>query len=424
MMIRVGATSDVGQVREGNEDSFLVLDPLYAVADGMGGHRGGEVASNLALQTIERMFTAQEGTLTEQVEQANRAVFERSQSDRDVAGMGTTLTAALVQGAQVRLAHVGDSRAYLYRDGELQLLTEDHTLVHKMLIEGEISESEAETHPHRSILTRALGVDGSVQVDEGVVEMRNGDRLLLCTDGLTGMVSDEQIEAVLEESRDPQEAVDRLVRAANRAGGIDNITAVVIDFVEDGSADGTREAAVPHQPTKQQPIPTAVPPPDRTDITVVERPIPEPPKDRGSAPVRASEPVPSRPSRAPAGRRPPDRPRTSGRALRKAGVGLGVLLAVVVLGMVGLRFYLDTQWFVGVSNGRVAIFRGVPAEVAGYDLNSVVVESTIRADDAQSLALYRELPDGITADDREAAEAIVEQIRRDVEGRRVQPDQP
>ena len=424
MMIRVGATSDVGQVREGNEDSFLVLDPLYAVADGMGGHRGGEVASNLALQTIERMFTAQEGTLTEQVEQANRAVFERSQSDRDVAGMGTTLTAALVQGAQVRLAHVGDSRAYLYRDGELQLLTEDHTLVHKMLIEGEISESEAETHPHRSILTRALGVDGNVQVDEGVVEMRNGDRLLLCTDGLTGMVSDEQIEAVLEESRDPQEAVDRLVRAANRAGGIDNITAVVIDFVEDGSADGTREAAVPHQPTKQQPIPTAVPPPDRTDITVVERPIPEPPKDRGSAPVRASEPVPSRPSRAPAGRRPPDRPRTSGRALRRAGVGLGVLLAVVVLGMVGLRFYLDTQWFVGVSNGRVAIFRGVPAEVAGYDLNSVVVESTIRADDAQSLALYRELPDGITADDREAAEAIVEQIRRDVEGRRVQPDQP
>jgi len=423
MRIEVGATSDIGQVREGNEDSFLVLDPLYAVADGMGGHRGGEVASNLALQTIERMFTAQEGTLTEQVEQANRAVFERSQSDRDVAGMGTTLTAALVQGAQVRLAHVGDSRAYLYRDGELQLLTEDHTLVHKMLMEGEISESEAETHPHRSILTRALGVDGNVQVDEGFVEMRNGDRLLLCTDGLTGMVSDEQIKAVLEESKNPQEAVDRLVRAANRAGGIDNITALVIDFVEDGSSDGTKEAAVPHQPTKQQPVPTVVPPPDRTDITVVGRPIPEaPPEDRASAPARARrESVPSRDGRAPSDRRPPARPPTSGRALRKAGVGLGVLLAVVVLGMVGLRFYLDTQWFVGVSNGRVAIFRGVPAEVAGYDLNSVVVETTIRADDAQSLALYRELPDGITADDREAAEAIVEQIRRDVESRLTQP---
>lgn len=417
MMIKVGATSDIGQVREGNEDSFLVLDPLYAVADGMGGHRGGEVASNLALQTIQRLFTAQEGTLTEQVEQANRAVFERSQSDRDVAGMGTTLTAALVQGAQVRLAHVGDSRAYLYRDGELQLLTEDHTLVHKMLVEGEITESEAETHPHRSILTRALGVDGNVQVDEGVVEMRNGDRLLLCTDGLTGMVSDEQIKAVLAESKDPQEAVDRLVRAANRAGGIDNITAVVIDFVEDGSGDGTKEAAMPHQPTKQQPVPTMIPAPDRTDITVVGRPIPEPPKDRAGGLARASrEPV-----RPPSDRRTPNRPRRSGRALRNAGVGLGVLLAVVVLGMVGLRFYLDTQWFVGVSNGRVAIFRGVPAEVAGYDLNSVVVETTIRADEAQSLALYRELPDGITADDREAAEAIVEQIRRDVESRLTQP---
>ncbi len=420
MMIKVGATSDIGQVREGNEDSFLVLDPLYAVADGMGGHRGGEVASNLALQTIERLFTAQEGTLTEQVEQANRAVFERSQSDREVAGMGTTLTAALVQGAQVRLAHVGDSRAYLFRDGELQLLTEDHTLVHKMLVEGEITESEAETHPHRSILTRALGVDGSVQVDEGVVEMRNGDRLLLCTDGLTGMVSDEQIKAVLAESKDPQEAVDRLVRAANRAGGIDNITAMVIDFGQDGSGDGTKEAAVPHQPTKQQPVPV-VPPPERTDITVVGRPIPEPPKDQASAPARASrEPDPSRAGRVPSDRRPPGRPRTSGR-LKKTGVGLGVLLAVVVLGMVGLRFYLDTQWFVGVSNGRVAIFRGVPAEVAGYDLNSVVLETTIRADDAQSLALYRELPDGITADNREAAEAIVEQIRRDVEGRLTQP---
>jgi PPM family protein phosphatase len=372
------------------------------------------------------MFTSQEGTLTEQVEQANRAVFERSQSDRDVAGMGTTLTAALVQGAQVRLAHVGDSRAYLYRDGELQLLTEDHTLVHKMLMEGEIDESEAETHPHRSILTRALGVDGDVQVDEGFVEMRNRDRLLLCTDGLTGMVSDEQIKTVLEESQDPQEAVDRLVRAANRAGGIDNITAVVIDFVEDGSgSDGTREAAMPHQPTKQQPVPAFVPPPDRTDITVVGRPIPEaPPEDRASAPARTGrEPVPSRAGRVPSDRRPPARPRTSGRAVKKAGVGLGVLLAVVVLGLVGLRFYLDTQWFVGVSNGRVAIFRGVPAEVAGYDLNSVVVETTIRADDAQSLALYRELPDGITADDREAAEAIVEQIRRDVASRRAQPDQ-
>jgi protein phosphatase len=416
MRIVVGATTDIGQVREGNEDSFLVDDPLYAVADGMGGHRGGEVASNLALQTVQRLFDANEGTLTEQVEEANRAVFARSQEDRAVAGMGTTLTAVLVNDAEVRLAHVGDSRAYLFRDGQLQPLTEDHTLVRRMVIEGEITEAEAEHHPHRSILTRALGVDGDVQVDEGVITMQDGDRLLLCTDGLTGMVSDEQILSVLAEVKDPQEAVDRLVRAANHAGGIDNITAVIIDFVEDGGgrADGTKEAAKPHSPTVQRPTPVATPsPPERSDITIV-RPIPEPPKGRASS---------SRParSRTPAPRRPPGKPREGGRTIRKVGIGTGVLLAVVVLGIVGLRVYLDTQWFVGVSNGRVAIFRGVPAEVAGVDLHSVVVETTIPAEDAQALAFYRELSDGITADDRAAADEIVEQIRSDVERVRQNP---
>jgi serine/threonine protein phosphatase PrpC len=441
MKIQVGATTDIGQVREGNEDSFLVSDPLYAVADGMGGHRGGEVASNLALQTVQRMFTENQGTLIEQVEQANRAVFERSQQDRNVSGMGTTLTAALVEGGAVRLAHVGDSRAYLFRDGQLNLLTEDHTLVHRMVVEGEISESEAENHPHRSILTRALGVDGDVQVDEDVVEMRDGDRLLLCTDGLTGMVSDDQIVAVLQEVQDPQEAVDRLVRAANRAGGIDNITAVIIAFTDDGTrpTGGTKEAARPHEPTKQTATPTVAPPPppERTDITIA-RPIPEPPKDRASARrstgarassktgARASSTTGARassttvaPSR-PTTRRPPERPATR-RTLRKVGIGTGVLLAVVVLGIVGLRVFLDTQWFVGVSNGRVAIFRGVPAEVAGVELHSVVVETTIRADDAEELAVYRDrLSEGITVDDREAAEAVVEEIRGDVE--RAQPN--
>jgi serine/threonine protein phosphatase PrpC len=409
MRIVVGATTDIGQVREGNEDSFLVDDPLYAVADGMGGHRGGEVASNLALQTVQRLFEANEGTLTEQVVQANRAVFARSQEDRDVAGMGTTLTAVLVNDAEVRLAHVGDSRAYLFRDGQLTPLTEDHTLVRRMVIEGEITEAEAEHHPHRSILTRALGVDGDVQVDEGIITMQEGDRLLLCTDGLTGMVSDEQIMSVLAEVKDPQEAVDRLVRAANNAGGIDNITAVIIDFTEDGGGPegGTKEAAKPHAPTVQRPTPTgAPPPPERSDITIV-RPIPEPPKGRASSPRPAGGRTPAR--------RPPGRSPGGGRRIRKVGIGAGVLLAVVVLGIVGLRVFLDTQWFVGVSNGRVAIFRGVPAEVAGVDLHSVVVETMIPAEDAQALAFYRELSDGITADDREGAEAIVEDIRRDVE---------
>jgi len=393
MKVSIGAATDIGQVREGNEDSFLVVAPLYAVADGMGGHRGGEVASSLALETVQGMFERREGSLADQVVEANRAVFDRSKNDRTVSGMGTTLTAALVDGSRVHLVHVGDSRAYLLRGGELAQLTEDHTLVHRMVMEGEISQEEAETHPHRSILTRALGVDESVQVDEGDVEVSDGDRLLLCTDGLTGMVPEGQIREILLESADPQEAVEKLVKVANRAGGIDNITAVILDFSEDGSGPGeTKQTAIPQQPT-------------------MERPVPEPPPEASTArgprtPSRAARPAP--------GARPGAPRRSSRRVGRKVGIWAGVTLAVVALGMVGLRLYLDTQWFVGVSNGRVAIFRGVPTEVGGFELHSVVVETSIPAEEAQALALYRDLPDGITADDRTGAETIVESIRDDV----------
>jgi protein phosphatase len=306
--------------------------------------------------------------------------------------MGTTLTAVLVDGNRVHLAHVGDSRAYLFRGGELTLLTEDHTLVHRMVVEGEITEAEAETHPHRSILTRALGVDASVEVDEGDVEVAPGDRVLLCTDGLTGMVTEPQIREILSESEEPQDAVERLVKSANRAGGIDNITAVILGFEEDG------DAALPHQPTVESTSPQQ--PPRRSDITIVGAPIPEPPpRSSASSGPRAAAPASATPPRHRA---------------RSIGIGLGVLFGVVVVGAVGFRLYLDAQWFVGVSNGRVAIFRGIPAEVGGFELHSVVVETSIPARDAESLALYRTLPDGITADDRAGANEIVEQIRRDV----------
>ena len=407
MKVSVGAATDIGQVREGNEDSFLVVAPLYAVADGMGGHRGGEVASSLALETVQGMFERKEGSLADQVVEANRAVFDRSQNDRSVSGMGTTLTAALVDGSRVHLVHVGDSRAYLLRGGELAQLTEDHTLVHRMVMEGEISQEEAETHPHRSILTRALGVDQSVQVDEGDVEAAAGDRLLLCTDGLTGMVPEGQIREILLESADPQEAVEKLVKVANRAGGIDNITAVILDFSEDGSGPGeTKRSAIPQQPTMERPVPPPAPP-KRPDITVVGAPIPEASTARGPS-------TPSPAARPAAGTRPRAPRRSSPSVGRKVGIWAGVTLAIVALAMVGLRVYLDTQWFVGVSNGRVAIFRGVPTEVGGFELHSVVVETSIPAEEAQALALYRELPDGITADDRTGAETIVESIRDDV----------
>ena len=390
MRARVAAGSDIGHVREGNEDSYLVQAPLFAVADGMGGHRGGEVASRLAVETIEEMFAQREGTLADQVREANRVVFETSLLDRSVAGMGTTLTGALLEGDRMRFAHVGDSRAYLLREGDLRLLTEDHTLVHRMVLEGELTEEEAEVHPHRSILTRALGTDADVEVDELELQVRLGDRLLLCTDGLTGMLSEARIRDVLTETPDPQEAVDRLIGEANDAGGVDNITAIVIDLVEGEDPEGAASSVEGRGSSRRDAGPEAEP--------VAPVPEHEHRAERRGGPAARSEDPPSL-------RQVPGR----GAALRAV-----VVVAILVVLVVGGRLYLDTQWYVGVSDGRVAVFRGIPASVVGFDLHHVVVETTVPADDAASLALYRDIADGITADDREEADAIVDQIREDV----------
>lgn len=245
MRIEVGSATDIGRVRERNEDSVLVDPPLYVVADGMGGHRGGQVASQVALETMEELGTEGRGPLAEHVRQANRAVWDRSVEDEQLSGMGTTLTAARIEGTNALIAHVGDSRAYLLRDGLLRQLTSDHTLVARMVKSGEISEAEADVHPHKNVLTRALGTDEQVEVDEDSIALADGDRLLLCSDGLTGMMTEDQIQAILENSDQPQQAADRLVKAANRAGGIDNITVVVLDAIGEGDEGGGRRVAPP-----------------------------------------------------------------------------------------------------------------------------------------------------------------------------------
>jgi PPM family protein phosphatase len=375
MKVTAAVATDVGLVREGNEDSYLTDEPLFAVADGMGGHRGGEVASQLAVETLEKLFKKGIGELPDQVQEANRVVFERSVVDEKVAGMGTTLTAALVEGDRIRLAHVGDSRAYLLREGDLRLLTEDHTLVHRMVTEGEISKEEAETHPQRSVLTRALGVETVVDVDDDTVQVRPGDRLLLCTDGLTSMVSEQAVEEVLGAVPDPQEAAQRLVQLANEGGGTDNTTVVVLDFSDDAPAARPKE--------------------EPTSAREAAAPTPEPARSRR-------------------------------RLRRKLLVWIGIIVAIVVVALVGLRLYLDSQWYVGVSDGHVAIFQGIPTEVAGFDLHHVVVQTTISAEKAESLAFWQNLGDGITAENREGAGAIVERIRQDVEEMRQvsKPNQP
>jgi PPM family protein phosphatase len=363
MKVEAGVATDKGQVREGNEDAYLVEPPLYAVADGMGGHRGGEVASQLALQTLAEAFRDGAMPLTDQVQAANRAVFDRSGADRSVAGMGTTLTAALVRGELAHLIHVGDSRAYLLRAGTLRQLTEDHTLVNRMVKAGEITAEEAEVHPHRNVITRSLGTEADVDVDEQDVGLLDGDRLLLCSDGLTGMIGEQQIQAILEATAGaPQEAADRLVLAANRAGGVDNITVVVLD-VADGEPEEGAVAVVPDAAVRSEP----------------------------------AEPK-----------------RTRRLWLR---IGLIVAVVVVVLGaaLAGLRAFLDTRWYVGVANDHVAIYQGVPADVFGFELSHVVEEfPDISAANVEALPSWVGLPDGINVGSREEAEARVDQIRSDL----------
>lgn len=398
MRFRAGGHTDVGRVREGNEDGFMSDDPLFAVADGMGGHQGGEVASHLALETLSRGAPRSPddgdptGRLAEVVREANRAVLEKASADPALHGMGTTLTAVVTGEGQIHLAHVGDSRAYLLRDGQLRRLTKDHTVVERMVDQGRLTPEEAEIHPQRSILTNALGVDTDIQVDEATHDMRPGDRLLLCSDGLTGMVGEEEIAGILTDNGDPQVAAETLVAAANEAGGQDNITALVLDAI--GDDDDTASAAA-----------------SGTAGTAVTRP--------GTA-----QPTPRRRD----WQRMPAQPEGRGRPVRVL-LWVVVPLIVVAAGLWAVKeLFVDNQWFVGIDedSGNVALYRGIPAEPAGLSLASVVEISDVPADEVRRFPAWQGLEDGITADSREDGETIIRQMEADLaaEERREQPKEP
>jgi serine/threonine protein phosphatase PrpC len=224
--------SDIGRVRENNEDAALCLDHVVAVADGMGGHAGGEVAAALAITLIEAAFTGQSvDELVAAVRAANRAIADRADTMAGLEGMGTTICAAgAMGGGQVAIVNVGDSRAYLFRDGALRQLTDDHTLTAELVRRGELTEAEAAEHPHRNVLTRALGVGATIDVDAAVHDLRPGDRLLLCTDGLFNELTADDIAAVLRGMPKVAAAADALVDRALAHGGHDNVTAVVADL--------------------------------------------------------------------------------------------------------------------------------------------------------------------------------------------------
>ena len=231
-----GAT-DTGRKRRRNEDAYVVAPPLFCVADGMGGAQAGEVASRLAAAAVEEADPGDRSgpeRVTALIQEANRRVYERANVDPEASGMGTTMTVALVEEGRVAIGHVGDSRAYLYRAGELEQLTEDHSLVNELVKSGKLSREEADQHPQRSVITRALGTDPNVDVDAFTVESQPGDLYLLCSDGLSSMVDNDQILDAIERSRSDLKAVTAsLVAAANRGGGEDNITVVAFEIAPD-----------------------------------------------------------------------------------------------------------------------------------------------------------------------------------------------
>jgi protein phosphatase len=323
MRLVIGAATDVGRVRDGNEDALLVDDAmgLVAVADGMGGHRAGEVASATALEALRAAVNSGR-PLREAIEDANRAVYDKSLTDESLQGMGTTLTAGtLAAGGTLLIGHVGDSRAYLLRDGELRRVTTDHSVVEELVREGRLTVDEAAVHPQRSIITRALGVDASVDVDVYPVELVPGDRLLLCSDGLTGMVQPEEIAATLRRDDDPTRVAHNLVDAANAAGGEDNITVIVVAV------------------TDEAPLRPSVEPVPRLDAVPVDEPT-------------GGDPEPKQ--------------------RRARGVGRVVLWVVPILVVIGIAvaavgWYARRSYYVDVDRGRVTVFKGVPGGLAGWD---------------------------------------------------------
>jgi serine/threonine protein phosphatase PrpC len=334
--------TQTGNVRRSNEDSFLLRSPLFMVADGMGGALAGELASRMCAEAFAELDLIEhqgEEALRATIGVANRRIWERSRTDAEASGMGTTVTAALVaENGVVTFAHVGDSRAYLLRDGALQRLSEDHSLVHELMRQGELSEAEAEHHPQRSVITRALGTDEEVQIDTFALETQPGDVLLLCTDGLNTMISEHEIAGALASPASATDIARRLVRAALKAGGDDNVTAVVVRFGEVAPAQADE---------------------DVTSGGAVQRVLP-PNMDAGSEPRG----------------RPGSR---SHGGLRRAAMAASAVVVVFVLaiaGAIGLR----ASHFVGAdtATGRVAIYQGVPVELPfGVHLYHVIYESHV-----------------------------------------------
>lgn len=363
--LRAGSATDVGLVRANNQDHLLVASPLFAVADGMGGHAAGEVASATACEALADAWASAGApspeALATATRAANKAVFEQARANPEMRGMGTTLVAVALTGKVghecLAVAHVGDSRAYRFRSGALTQVTSDHSLVAELVAEGQLDADEAEFHPQRHVLSRALGVYEDVDVDLSMVEPFVGDRYLLCSDGLSREVSDDRTAAILGRSADPTEAARELVAEARASGGNDNITVVIVDVADDTTepAGDDGNAPAPSEADEGGDEPTAA-------VAAIDDET-----DRDAPDATQAVPVVS-PGTTP----PPAAPTSAGAGRHQRMVTLRVvafllaLAAVAAIAVGGVGWYARSSYFVGLSGPDLTIYQGRPGGVLWF----------------------------------------------------------
>jgi serine/threonine protein phosphatase PrpC len=358
--------TDTGRQRRGNEDAFYARAPLFAVADGMGGAQAGEVASHLAVEVLEQGLPHGDGSVEERlrarVREANARIMESAQADDARAGMGTTLTVAYVGEDDLTVAHVGDSRLYRLRDASFERLTDDHSLVEELVRQGKLTPEEADEHPQRSIITRALGAEEGVEADSTTWAGRDGDVYLICSDGLTSMIPEAHVAQILAEAPSLASAGRMLIDAANDAGGRDNITVVLFRLEDVAASAPAPQETAEHGAVAREPEPAAAPATAAGPATATV-----------TAPVARKQPRPAR-GGAPARRR---------RRRPRVPVGPILVLFLVACVLLGAYYASQTVYFVGASDdGFVTVYRGLPYDLpAGLDLYSVNYESGVPVDE-------------------------------------------
>lgn len=400
--LRFAARSDVGLVRSNNQDSGYAGSHLVAVADGMGGHAGGDVASSIAIGRLAQLDSETPATeivaaLEEAILDANQAILRRAREEPQLAGLGTTVTALLRAEGKFALAHIGDSRAYLLRDGEATQITKDHSFVQRLLDEGRLTPEEAERHPQRSVLMRVLGdVDSEPELDLSLRPARVGDRWMLCSDGLSGLVSLETIERTLVKIEDPGECADALIELALKGGGPDNITCVIADVVDlDDLPKGVDAPSTSPEivgsaaRSRNRPTSASGPAAKAAALTRPERDVPFEDED-------FSEDELPRRSRWPA-------------------LVVAALIAAVIAGGLWAGYaWTQTQYYVAARDGRVVVYQGVSQDLGPIGLSHEVEQTDVLVSDLSSVT-RGQVDETLPASDRAGADQIVDRLEAEAQ---------